>query len=94
MISVYDSVFGKRVLTYWENRDISDYSQMNGFMVAIENYIFLETGKPNLSKLEIYSLPWVLLGHPSGGNLEFSYFPQISQYVSTLFPNTESYNMQ
>ncbi len=29
----YDSVFGKRVLTYWKNRETPDYSQMNGFMV-------------------------------------------------------------
>ena len=45
-----DSVFGKRVLTYWENMGTPDYSQMNVFMVGIENYIFLERGKPDLSK--------------------------------------------
>ncbi len=38
---IYDSVFGKRVLTYWENRGTPDYNQMIGFMVGIENYIFL-----------------------------------------------------
>ena len=47
---IFDSVFGKRVLTYWKNRGISDYSQMNGLMEGIENYIFLERGKPHLSK--------------------------------------------
>ncbi len=45
-----DSVFGKRELTYWENRATPDYKLMNGFMVGIENYIFLERGKPHLSK--------------------------------------------
>ena len=45
-----DSVFGKRVLTYWENRGTSDYSKMNGFMVGIGYYIFLERGNPHLSK--------------------------------------------
>ncbi len=45
-----DSVFGKRVLTYWENRGTPDYREMNGFRVGIENYIFLERRKPNLFK--------------------------------------------
>ncbi len=45
-----DSVFGKRVLTYWENRGTPEYSQVNGFTVGIENYIFLQRGKPYLSK--------------------------------------------
>ncbi len=27
---------------HWEYSGTSDYSQMNGFMVGIENYIFLE----------------------------------------------------
>ncbi len=49
-MKTFDSVFQKRVLTYWENRTTLDYSQMNGFMVGIENYIFLESGKPHLSK--------------------------------------------
>ncbi len=51
-VSQYDSVFGKRVLTYWENMVTPDYNQMNGFMVGIDNYIylFLERGKPHLSK--------------------------------------------
>ena len=40
-IEYIDSVFGKRVLTYWENRGTPDHSQINGFMVGIENYIFL-----------------------------------------------------
>ena len=39
----------------------------------------------------MYSYPWVLLAHSYGCNQEFPYFPQIFQYVSTLFPNTESY---
>ena len=46
----FDSVFGKRVLTYWENRGTPGCDQMDGFMIAIENYIFLERGKPHLSK--------------------------------------------
>ena len=37
-----DSVFGKRVLTYWENGGTPNYNQMKGFIVDIENYIFLE----------------------------------------------------
>ena len=49
-IGLYDSVFGKRVIMYWENRGTLDYSPMNGFMVGTENYIFLERGKPHLSK--------------------------------------------
>ena len=55
-----DSIFGKRVLTYWDN---NDYSQMNGFMEGIENYIFLEKGKPHLS-INVYSFQWVLLALP------------------------------
>ena len=43
-----DFVFGKRVLTYVENRGTPDYRQRNGFMVGIENYIFLERGKLHL----------------------------------------------
>ncbi len=39
----------------------------------------------------MYSFPCESLAHPSGCNQELPYFPQISQYVSTLFPNTESY---
>ncbi len=34
----YDSVFGKRVLTYWENRGTPDYSHLNEFIVGIEKY--------------------------------------------------------
>ena len=49
-LKINDSVFEKRVLTYWENRGTPDYSQVNRFMVGIENYIFLERGKPHLSK--------------------------------------------
>ncbi len=45
-----DSVFAKRVPTYWENRGTLNYSQMNGFMAGIEKYIFLEREKPNPSK--------------------------------------------
>ncbi len=45
-----DSVFRKRILTYWENRGTPHYSQMNGFMVGIENYIFFERGKPHFPK--------------------------------------------
>ena len=32
---IYDSVLGKRVLTYWENRGNLDDSQMNGPVQAI-----------------------------------------------------------
>ena len=39
----------------------------------------------------MYSFSWVPLAHPSGCNQKVPYFLQISQYVSTLFPNTESY---
>ncbi len=42
----------------------------------------------------MYSFPWVILAHPSGCNPEFPCFLQISKYVSTLFPNTESYNQE
>ncbi len=48
--SILDSIFGKRVLTYWENRGTPDYNQMNALMVGIANYIFLERGKSHLSK--------------------------------------------
>ncbi len=41
---VNDSVLGKRVLTCWENWGIPDYCQMNGFMLSIGNYTFLELG--------------------------------------------------
>ncbi len=37
-----DSVFAKRVLTYWENRENSGYSHMNVLIVPMENYTFLE----------------------------------------------------
>ncbi len=46
----YDSVFGKGVLTYWENRGNLDYHQTNVFTVAIENYIFLERRESHLSE--------------------------------------------
>ncbi len=39
----------------------------------------------------MYSFPWVPLANRSGCNQEFPYYPKISQYVRTLFPNTESY---
>ncbi len=38
---------------YWEvwgNMGNLDYSQMNVFIVAMENYVFLERGKSHLSK--------------------------------------------
>ncbi len=38
------------MILYLGNRGTPDYSQMNGFLVAIENYIFLESGQPHLSK--------------------------------------------
>ena len=48
--TLYDSVFGKRVLTYWENRGNLDYHQMNVFMVDNENYILLEREESHLSE--------------------------------------------
>ena len=39
----------------------------------------------------MYSFPWVLWRHSYGCNQHSPYFPRFSQYVSTLFPNTESY---
>ncbi len=39
-------------------------------------------------------MSWVVVIPKEGWmGQEFHYFPQISQYVSTLFPNTESYNI-
>ncbi len=38
LITPFDSVLGKRVLTYWENRVNLDDSQMNVLIVPIENY--------------------------------------------------------
>ncbi len=49
-MSTNDSVFGKRVLTYWENRGNLDDSQMNVLIVPMGNYIFLERGRSHLSK--------------------------------------------
>ena len=46
----FDSIFGKRVLTYWENRGNPYYHQMNVFRVSMENYMFLERGESYLSK--------------------------------------------
>ena len=37
-----DSVLGKRVLTYRENRGSSGYSYMEVVLVTMENYTFLE----------------------------------------------------
>ena len=54
--TTYDSVFGKRVLTYWENRGTPDYCQMNGFIEGIENYIYLERRKPHLSENVWFSI--------------------------------------
>ena len=53
IISTFESVLGKRVLTYWkimENRGNIDYSQMNVFILAMENYVFLKRGRSQLSK--------------------------------------------
>ena len=47
---LYDSVFGKRVLTYWENRGTLDNSHLNDYIVGVEKYIFWEREKPHLSK--------------------------------------------
>ena len=38
-----DSVFAKRVLTYWENWRNSDYNHLNAFIVPMENYTYLES---------------------------------------------------
>ncbi len=37
-----DSVLGKRVLTYWENRGYINHCHLNIPTVPIENYAFLE----------------------------------------------------
>ncbi len=37
-----DSVFAKRVLTYWEYRGNPGYSHMNVLIVPLENYTFFE----------------------------------------------------
>ena len=52
---IYDPilVLGKRVLVYWEIRGNSwylDYSQINGPIVPMGNYTFLESGGFALSK--------------------------------------------
>ncbi len=47
-----DSVLGKS----GENRGTLEYSQMNVFIVVIENYIFLERGRSYLSKNVLYSM--------------------------------------
>ncbi len=44
-MTVTDSVFGKRVLTYWENRENFNYHQVNVFIEDMEKYIFLERGQ-------------------------------------------------
>ena len=38
------------VLTYWENRGNLDYHHMKVFMLAMENYIFLESGESHISE--------------------------------------------
>ena len=45
-----DSVLGKRVLTYWENRGNIDYHHKKFFIVAMDNYIFLKRGESHLSE--------------------------------------------
>ena len=88
----FDSVFAKRVLTYWENRGTPIYTQMNEIIVGIENYTFLERGKPHLSKM--YSFLWILLTYPSvkiSNSPIFPKFPSMlvpfSQIRNHLFPN-------
>ncbi len=44
-----DSVLGKRVLMYWENRGMSDYRHMKVFIVAMDN-IFLQRVESHLSE--------------------------------------------
>ncbi len=61
---------------------------MNGFMVDIENYIFLHK-EESFTFPKMYNFPGVSI-HPFGCNQNFVYFPQISQYVSTLFSKMES----
>ncbi len=39
---LYDSVLGKRVLTYLENREHTDYIYMDTFVVPMESDIFFE----------------------------------------------------
>ncbi len=50
MLYIYDSVFGKRVLIYLENRGTPEDSNMNGFRIGIENYTFSKRGKPHIFK--------------------------------------------
>ncbi len=38
---INDSVFAKRVLTYWGNRGSPGYSYTNVLIVPIENYTFI-----------------------------------------------------
>ncbi len=49
-MTIYDSVLGKRVLTYWKNRGNLDYHNMKVFVVAMDNYIFLERGESPFSE--------------------------------------------
>ena len=44
--------------------------------------------------MQNYGFLWAQLANPSDCNQEFPYCPKIPQYVSTLFPNTESYVMR
>ena len=52
----YDSEFGKRVLTYCENRRNLKYHQMDIFMATMKNYIFLERREPHLSENISFSM--------------------------------------
>ena len=53
---ICDSVLGKRVLTYWENRGTSGYSYMNAVLVPMEYYTFLERWDLPLSKNMYFSI--------------------------------------
>ncbi len=48
-----DSVFGKRVLTYWGNRGSLNYHQMNVFIVAMHGKLYI-FGKRRISPFRKY----------------------------------------
>ncbi len=86
-VRTYDSLWGERVLTYWERRGTPDYRQMNGFMVGTENYIFSERRK----KAQSIQFSLDTTGRSTWYQSGIPLIPNISLYISTVLPNTESY---
>ncbi len=83
-----DSVLGKRVLTYWENRGNLYYHWMNVFIVAMKNYIFLERGESHLSKKYI-----VFHGYIEGIHVDVTWISLIfPRFPSTLAPFSQIRN--